>query len=99
MVMEKYNQKKKKVKWLNANQCDFSNSYMGESNLIPNTFLCVSDYLMIKTSKHDRKYGEKSDCKDSWVEILIETKNRGLDLRVNIDCHFTVNYLQPTGGP
>ena len=62
--MEKHNQKKKKVKQLNANWYDFSNSYMGASDLIPGTFLCVSDYFMIKTSKHDRKYGKGSDCRD-----------------------------------
>lgn len=31
------------------------------------------------------------------MEILIEAKDRGLDLRINIDCCFTMNCPQSTG--
>lgn len=33
------------------------------------------------------------------MEILIEAKDRGLDLRVNTDCRFTMNCPLPRGGP
>lgn len=50
-----------------------------------------------KTSQHDEKYGKGSDWRESLMEILIEAKDRGLDLRINIDCCFTMNCPQSTG--
>lgn len=53
---------------------------------------------MKKKRKHDGKYGRGNDYRDTQMKIFIEAKDRGLDLRVKIDCCVTVNWSQPTGG-